>query len=100
MDTRDQILSILRENMPALNASYGVSRIGLFGSFARDEATPESDIDLLVTFDRPIGLRFIELVDHLEMLLGRKVDVLTPAGLDSIHIARVSQTIASSLVYA
>ncbi|MBE2240281.1 MAG: nucleotidyltransferase domain-containing protein [Caldilineaceae bacterium] len=52
---------------------YGVKRIGLFGSFASGTANEASDIDVIVEFQRPIGFKFIELVDYLERLLRREV---------------------------
>lgn len=85
--------------MPYLAEEYGVARIGLFGSFATQTAVAESDIDLLVEFHAPIGLRFMELVDYLETLLGRDVDVLTPAGLQGIRVQRIADRINESLVY-
>ncbi|MCA9439849.1 MAG: nucleotidyltransferase family protein, partial [Candidatus Omnitrophica bacterium] len=67
---------------------YGVSKIGVFGSYGRNEATEESDIDLLVEFDRPIGLlKFIELEGQLGELLGGKVDLVTQAALKP-HIGK------------
>jgi predicted nucleotidyltransferase len=83
--TRETVLRRLRESYPQLREQYGVRRIGLFGSFARGTAGEASDVDLIVEFQQPIGLRFIELIDELEELLGRKVDVLTPAGLGGIR---------------
>ena len=62
--------------------SKSANKIGLFGSFARNEENPDSDIDLLVNFDRPIGL--IELVKielELEELLGKQVDLVTEKSL-------------------
>jgi hypothetical protein len=54
----------------------------VFGSVARDEAGPESDIDVLVTFDRPVDLfDVVELQDYLANALGCKVDIATPGGL-------------------
>ena len=50
-------------------------------------------------FERPIGFKFIELVEYLEHLLGRRVDVLTPAGLQGIRVSRVAQDITESIVY-
>jgi predicted nucleotidyltransferase len=76
-----------------------VSKIGLFGSYAKGRPDETSDIDLLLEFERPIGLRFIELVDYLENLLGRKVDVLTPAGIQNIRIERIARSISQSVVY-
>ena len=97
--TRDHIIHSLRKEQTYLKAEFGVNKIGLFGSFAKRQADQDSDIDILVEFERPIGFRFLELVDYLEAVLGRKVDVLTPAGIKNIRIARVAQNIAESLVY-
>lgn len=78
---RDQILSVLREHQPELD-SLGVSSLALFGSVARDEAGPESDVDILVEFDRPVGLfEFVRLQMRLEVLLGLPVDLVTPDAL-------------------
>ena len=85
--------------MQYLAVEYGVSRIGLFGSFASQTADEKSDIDLLVEFHRPIGFRYMELVDYLEALLGHEVDVLTPAGLQGIRVKQVADRINESLVY-
>jgi predicted nucleotidyltransferase len=99
MLTRDQIVQILRQEQAYLAAEFGVSRMGLFGSYAKGQADQASDIDLLVEFERPIGFRFLELADYLERVLGRKVDVLTPAGIQNIRIHKVAQNISQSIVY-
>lgn len=78
---RDEVVKILSEHSGELRARYGVSRLSLFGSVARDEAGPESDVDLLVEFSRPIGLRFFELQEHIEALLHCRVDLGTPQSL-------------------
>lgn len=85
--------------MPYLSVEYGVARIGLFGSYAKGLPHGNSDIDLIIEFKKPIGLRFMELIDYLESLLGRRVDVLTPAGLAGIRIKRVAEDINASVVY-
>jgi len=100
MLTRDEAVGLLQEKQPYLAAEFGVSRIGLFGSYAKGLPDETSDIDLVIEFDRPIGFRFVELVDYLENLLGRKVDVLTPAGIQSIRLERVAREITQSIVYA
>jgi predicted nucleotidyltransferase len=57
----------------------GVVRIAVFGSFARGEQRPDSDVDVLVELAHPIGLfEFMDLQQHLEGLLGRRVDLATP----------------------
>lgn len=99
MQTKQNIIGLLEQNKPYLAAEFGVSKIGLFGSYAKGNPRKSSDVDLIVEFERPIGLRFVDLVDHLENLLGRKVDVLTPAGLGNIRIASMSQAISQSIEY-
>jgi predicted nucleotidyltransferase len=99
MLTREQAIKLLQERRPYLAVEFGVSKIGLFGSYAKGRPDETSDIDLLLEFERPIGLRFIELVDYLENLLGRKVDVLTPAGIQNIRIERIARSISQSVVY-
>jgi predicted nucleotidyltransferase len=80
--TSEAIRRILRGQQPTLSEQFGVSSLALFGSVARGEATPESDIDLLVEFDRPVGLfELFALQDSLEALFGRPVDVGTARGL-------------------
>lgn len=93
------IVSRLREKELFLQNEYGVKRIGLFGSFAHGTATEESDVDMVVEFERPIGFRFMELVDYLEDLLEKDVDVLTPAGVQNIRVNGVAKNIMESLVY-
>jgi uncharacterized protein len=99
MSTKDMIIRQLRVSYPYLAAEYGVRRIGIFGSFARGTANELSDVDMVVEFQEPIGLKFVEMVDYLEQLLGRKVDVLTPAGLQAIRVNRVAQNIVESVIY-
>ncbi len=80
--TREEVLSTLRAHQTALHTRFGVARLALFGSVARDEAEQDSDVDLLVEFDRPVGFfRFMELQIHLEDLLGCGVDLGTPQSL-------------------
>ena len=78
---RDQVIRILSEHSEELRTRYGVHHLSLFGSVARDEAGPDSDVDLLVEFDRPIGLRFFELQEYIEKLLHCRVDLGTPQSL-------------------
>ena len=99
MPTRAQVMQLLREQYPYLAAEYGVKRVGVFGSYARGLPDEASDVDIIVEFEHPIGFKFVEFVEYLEHLLGRKVDVLTPAGLQGIRVSRVAQEIAESIVY-
>lgn len=72
------VSTLLKRNQANLH-EHGVKSLAVFGSLARGEATPESDIDILVEFDRPVGLfEFIRLRLYLENLIGRRVDLVTP----------------------
>ncbi len=99
MRTKNEIVQILKEKYPFFKVEYGVKRIGLFGSYAKNNQTENSDIDIIVEFDRPIGFRFVEFSEYLENLLGRKVDVLTPAGIRGIRIERIAKSIEVSIEY-
>lgn len=80
---RDEVLSILRSEQIKLK-DFRVKSLALFGSVARDEATSESDVDLLVEFEKPVGLfTFIRLQRYLETLFGCSVDLGTPDSLKS-----------------
>lgn len=99
MTGKEQILQRLRENYHYLSTEYGVKRVGIFGSYAKGTPQEASDIDILVEFEHPIGLGFMELGDYLEQLLGAKVDMLTLAGLQGIRVERVARDIAESVEY-
>lgn len=78
---RDEVLNTLKHNK-ILVEQYGIKSLYLFGSTARDEARPDSDVDLLVEFNRPLGLfEFIELQQKLESILRCKVDLGTKRSL-------------------
>lgn len=78
---REEIVTRLNEGR-AVWEPFGVARIFLFGSAARDEAHIDSDIDLLVDFNRPVTLlEFVRLQRRLGEVLGRRVDLVTRAAL-------------------
>ena len=80
--TRQQILATLAERKSDIAARFGVRRLALFGSAARDELRPESDVDVLVEFEGAATYDgYFSLKDHLEALLGRPVDLVTERGL-------------------
>jgi predicted nucleotidyltransferase len=74
---RVDIERILKEQKSYSENKYFVSKIGLFGSYVRNEQSSESDIDLLVEFSKPVGFEFIELKDYLETLFNKSVDLVT-----------------------
>ncbi len=78
---RRQIEARLRSDIEGLR-SLGVRSLSLFGSVARGEGGPGSDVDLLVEFEPPVRYaRYCDLKDRLEALLGRRVDLLTTGAL-------------------
>lgn len=96
--TKAEILRTLKKQDDALK-QFSVRRIGLFGSYARGQQTTKSDIDFIAEFDKPTYDNFYGLCVYLEKLFKRKVEVLTPDGLDSIRVDEVAQSIRESVVY-
>jgi len=79
---QDVLLQILKQKNAELKDQFGVKSLSLFGSVAKDTATPASDVDLLVEFNRPVGyFGLFALQDYLEKLLGCPVDLGTPNSL-------------------
>lgn len=70
------IKNILEKHREEIREKYGVVILGVFGSYARWEQNEASDVDILIEIEKPIGLKFFELFDELEKLLGCKVDLL------------------------
>jgi hypothetical protein len=95
---RDETLALLREHKPVLAERFGVVDLALFGSTARGEAGPESDIDVLVTLARqgPWGSPYGEVLHYLEGLFDRSVDLVVDSDLraefrpyvekDAVHV--------------
>jgi uncharacterized protein len=81
---REEVMAILSHHRDELRG-LGVKSLALFGSTARNEAGPDSDVDLLAEFERPFGLfQFVEVKEYLESILGCPVDLATA---DSLHPA-------------
>ncbi|MCK5362233.1 MAG: nucleotidyltransferase family protein [Gammaproteobacteria bacterium] len=79
---RERVLQLLAQHKPQLAQRYGVLRLALFGSTARDSANAESDIDILVAFDGPAtSQRYFGVQFYLEDLLDRPVDLVTEKAL-------------------
>ena len=95
MKTFKEIKDVLTEHKEELKQKYKVKEIGIFGSYARDEQTDVSDIDILVEFDQPVGFLFIHLADYLEEILGVKVDLITSEAIKPNR----QKHILSDLVY-
>lgn len=88
MSERDQVLKMLRDALPELRRRWPISSLYLFGSVARGEERAESDLDVLVEFERPITLSsFLALEEALSRLARRPVDLVSRAALKP-HIGR------------
>ena len=78
-----EIINIINMHKEVLSKNYDVKSIGIFGSFVRNEQKENSDIDILVEFSCPIGLKFFTLENYLSEMLGIKVDLVTKRALKS-----------------
>ena len=79
---RATVLALLTEHKPVLAQRFGVLRLALFGSMARDAARPDSDVDVLVAFDGPATFkRYFGVQFYLDDLLQRRVDLVTEKAL-------------------
>lgn len=80
----------IREHILELKDRYQVASLGIFGSFARGEASESSDVDILVEFSETVDLfHFIRLQYYLAEILGRKVDLVTPDALKPLIKDRI-----------
>jgi len=96
MTSAAEIREVLRKCLPEIRDKYGVTSIGIFGSYARGEAVASSDIDIIVEFDRPIGWELVDLADLLESRLQHKVDLVIRRSLHPL----IRDTILAEVQYA
>lgn len=78
---------------PDLEKAFHVKSIGIFGSAVRTDFSPESDIDLIVDFDQPIGISFIDLADFLEQKMQTKVDLVSRNGIKPQYFTAIENDI-------
>lgn len=82
MKTAEEIKTILKLNKEDLKKRFNVKEIGIFGSYIRGEQKVKSDVDILVEFEKPIGIfKFLELEEYLEDLVGAGVDLVSKKAL-------------------
>jgi len=96
--TKEKIIRILNEHKNELKR-YTANKVGIFGSYAQDKQQGKSDIDFVVEFGNPSLDNYMGLADYLEGLFKRKVDILTPLGVESIRVKRVADEIKRRLIY-
>ena len=97
--TSRQIITQLQKHRDVLQKEFAVKKIGLFGSYAAGRQTKKSDVDFVVEFVEPTFDNFMGLIAFLEKLFGKKVDVLTPEGVESIRVKNVAEEIQRKTVY-
>ena len=84
MSEKEKILNKLKELKPYLNKEFSVSKMGLFGSYGDNTYTDDSDIDILVEFNKPIGWKFFSLEIFLENTFKKRIDLVTHLALKDV----------------
>ncbi|MEO9805243.1 MAG: nucleotidyltransferase family protein [Reichenbachiella sp.] len=95
MKTLNEIKSTLAERKELLFKKYPIKSLAIFGSFARNEQTKDSDLDLCVEFNGSVGSKFIDLADEIEDYVGFHVDLVSKNGIKE----RYFQSIKNDLIY-
>lgn len=95
MKTLQDILKTLRSHKNRLFIDYPIKSLAIFGSYSREEQNDSSDVDILVEFSGRIGVRFIDLADELEKIIGFRVDLVSRNGVKEKYL----RSIDSELFY-
>ena len=91
MKTIEDYRAVLAAHKGDLARRYPIKSLAIFGSTARGDITPESDVDILVEFTEPLGLRFVDLAEELEELLGTQVDLVSRGAVKERHWNYISK---------
>lgn len=95
MRTLQEIRKVLRNHKQQLFKDYPIKSMAIFGSYSRMENHDKSDLDIVVEFKDKIGIRFIDLADEIERIVGFKVDLVSKKGIKDKYL----QAIDSDLIY-
>jgi hypothetical protein len=95
MKTLQEIEDTLHTHRSRLFQDYPIKSLAIFGSYARREQGYASDLDILVEFSDKVGIRFIDLAEELETIVGIKVDLVSKNGVQAKYL----QSIDSELIY-
>lgn len=100
VENLEDVIDRINKNRKKLQ-EFGILKIGVFGSFAKNKVTENSDVDLLIEFKRGSMsfTKFVSLIDFLENLFGREVDILTPDGLRLMRSKSARKNIKNSIIY-
>jgi len=93
MEQLSEIKQVLQQLKPELSKRFHVQSLGLFGSVVRDDFSPSSDIDIIVDFDGPVGIEFIDLALYIEQRLQKKVDLVSRKGVKDKYFKAIEQEI-------
>jgi predicted nucleotidyltransferase len=93
MEQLAEIKNLLTKLKPELFKRFHVQSLGLFGSVVRDDFSPSSDIDIIVAFDQPIGIEFIDLAQYIEQHLQKKVDLVSRNGVKDHYFKAIEREI-------
>ena len=95
MRTLQEIIFTLSNNKQQLFTKYPIKSMAIFGSYSRREQNNNSDLDILVEFKDKIGIRFIDLAEEIESIIGFKIDLVSKKGVKEKYL----QAIDSDLIY-
>jgi predicted nucleotidyltransferase len=93
MISLNDIKTTLIQLKPELQEKFHVKTLGIFGSAARNELTPQSDVDIIVDFDQPVGIAFIDLANYLESKMSIPVDLVSCKGIKPQYFASIEKEI-------
>ena len=91
MINKEHITKTLKDNKVDLATRYHLTSIGIFGSFAREDFKNDSDIDILIDYDQPLGIAFIDLAEELEKILNCKVDLVSKNGIKPKYLEEIQK---------
>ena len=91
MIDKEYITKTLKDNKVDLAARYHLKFIGIFGSFTREDFREDSDIDILIDYNQPLGIEFIDLAEELEKILNRKVDLVSQNGVKPKYLEEIKK---------
>ncbi len=89
MTSLSQIRYTLSSHKAEFSDRFAVKYLAVFGSYARNEQRSDSDVDILVEFDSPVGIEFIDLGDYLESILGLRVDLVSRNGIKPKYFSQI-----------
>jgi uncharacterized protein len=91
MKTLNEIQKILAGHKNDLFSKYPIQSLAIFGSFARGEQNEKSDLDIVVEFNDKIGIRFIDLADEIENIIGVKTDLVSKNGIKAKYFKKINK---------